>query len=443
MTKNVLQDMVPPNGGRSIRNVPLPKGRRETPTLMRDSGPVLPRPPKRSMKFSMPNFGGTKKVWWWIGGAVGILAIALVVMSFMSGARIEITPRVVKANFTDIFNGYKVDSVTSGKEPSNSLPFQVVTITKTGGKTVKANGEEEVQRKASGTIVIYNDAGTASQRLIKNTRFESPEGLIFRISDSVVVPGQKTVDGKKIPGSIEAVVYADDIGEKYNIGLTDFTIPGFKNDPKYKTMYARSKTPMSGGFVGMVKKVAEADRVVAETEIENALKAELIKSAKSQIPSSMIILSGLEKFSFAPADQSEPSGSSVKININGSITAVISDRIVLGQFLASQSSELKNIPVTLSNADSLVFALKDGSKFDPTRDQSMQFSIKGDLVFVGDIKNEELITALSGKQKTDLQTVKETFPAIDQMKISLLPPWVSKLPVMAKDFTIVVNKLEQ
>ncbi len=438
MAKNVLQDMVPSNGGRSIRNIPLSKGRRES--LPVREIPVLPRPPKPSRSFSMPKFGKPKKVWWWVGGVAGILIIAFIVMSFMSGARVEITPKVVKTTLNGTFNAYKADAITGDKIPPNSLPFQVVTITKTGGKTVKANGEEQVQRKANGILVIYNNTGTASQRLIKNTRFESPEGLIYRVSDSVVVPGQKTVDGKKQPGSVEVLVYADDVGEKYNIGLTDFVIPGFKGDPRYSTIYARSKTPMTGGFVGTMKKVADADKQVAENEIEAALKTDLLKTVKSQIPPTMIILSGLERTTFVPADQSEPSGDSVKMNTEGSLTAVITDRATLASFLSAQATDLKGIPASLSNADDLTFVLKDGSKFDPTRDQTMQFSVRGEEVFVGLLKNEDLIGALIGKPKTDLQKIKDIFPAIQEMKVSLLPPWASHLPTTAKDFTIVLNK---
>ena len=156
MTKNVLQDMVPSGGGRSIRNIPLPKGRKETPIPVRESS-VFPRTPKPSRNFSMPKFNKPKKVWWWVGGVAGILVIAGIVMSFMSGARVEVKPKVVKTNLTGIFNAYKADAITGDKIPPNSLPFQVVTITKTGGKTVKANGEEQVERKANGTIIIYNN----------------------------------------------------------------------------------------------------------------------------------------------------------------------------------------------------------------------------------------------------------------------------------------------
>jgi hypothetical protein len=105
----------------------------------------------------------------------------------------------------------------------NAIPFEIVRITRDDGRVVAASEETDVQKKASGRIVIYNNHNSSPQRLVKNTRFETPEGLIYRINESVTVPGAKIEGGEKVPGSVEAEVMADIPGQKYNIGLTDFT----------------------------------------------------------------------------------------------------------------------------------------------------------------------------------------------------------------------------
>ena len=102
------------------------------------------------------------------------------------------------------------------------------------------------------------------QRLITRTRFQSPEGLIYRIAESAVVPGKTTKNGVDTPGSIEVTVFADEAGDKYNIKKTDFTIPGFKSDAsRFKNIYARSSTDMTGGFVGKMKTILPADKATA------------------------------------------------------------------------------------------------------------------------------------------------------------------------------------
>ena len=156
------------------------------------------------------------------------------VFALFSGAKVIITP---KQNRTLI----DVSSVAVLDGSAEELSYEIMTIEETSSKKIAATGREEIEEKASGRIVIFNDFNTSSQRLIKNTRFETSEGLIYRINKSVVVPGQKTEDGEKVPGSVEVTVYADEAGEGFNIGLMDFTIPGFKGSPRFAKFYARSK----------------------------------------------------------------------------------------------------------------------------------------------------------------------------------------------------------
>ncbi len=427
--------MVPPSG-RTIRNVPISNSRkepvpakgkeREIPIRINKEVPPTP-PPRRPRQTS-------GKMWWYIGGGVLGLVVIFALLSLMSGARIEVIPKMARATSSEFFPALKTEEGAS--LPTSALPFQIVTVTKSAGKAVKANGEEQVERKASGTIVIYNDFGTASQRLIKNTRFESPEGLIYRINESVVVPGQKVVSGQTVPGSVEALVYADEPGERYNIGLTDFTIPGFKGDVRYSKMYARSKIAMAGGFIGAVKKVADEDMARVREEIQVVLKEDLLEQVRGQIPETMVVLNGLEKTVFTVGPQSEPTGNSVKVNVDGSMTVVIVPRDVLANFLSPQVTSFGTIPVTIANVDALTFFLEEDSVFDAARDTTFQFGVREEMVFVGQTSEEEIIAGLAGKPKAALPTLQETFPAIERMKVSVIPPWSSRLPEDAKGFSI-------
>jgi len=121
------------------------------------------------------------------------------------------------------------------------LEYSLITHTTEASDTITATGRETVEEKASGRIIVYNNHSSATQRLIKNTRFESPEGLIFRINESVEIPGMtKSTDGEIVPGVISAEVFADGTGEQYNIDASQFTIPGLKGTDQYEDMYAES-----------------------------------------------------------------------------------------------------------------------------------------------------------------------------------------------------------
>jgi len=145
----------------------------------------------------------------------------------------------------------------AGDTSTLALGYRTIELDKEVSKTVESDSEEFIQSKASGTITIYNEYSDKTQNLIKNTRFESPQGLIYTIQSNVAVPGYKMVDGKKVAGSIDAKVVASAAGENYNVDSTSFTIPGFKGQEPYELFGAKSKTPISGGFDGVKKIVSK------------------------------------------------------------------------------------------------------------------------------------------------------------------------------------------
>jgi len=140
----------------------------------------------------------------------------------------------------------------SGKAENNPAVFslEMLRLEESKSKIIKAVGIEKIEKKATGKIKIFNVFSSKSQTLVASTRFETADGKIYRISNSVTVPGSVSQGNKVIPGAVSVNVLADQAGEQYNIGLTDFTIPGFKETSKYEKFYARSETEMTGGFVG-------------------------------------------------------------------------------------------------------------------------------------------------------------------------------------------------
>lgn len=199
--------------------------------------------------------------------------------------------------------------VSIGEEKAGALPAKAVQATVRAEKLLPATGEATVQSKAGGTITIYNDYSAEPQTLVRNTRFETPTGLIFRIQSPVTVPG-KTAAG---PGSVEARVDADQVGESYNVGpIARFTIPGFSGKPQFDVFYAASSGSMSGGFDG-VQKVADPTAVAdAVDELTESLRGQIADKAASEagegyraftVPASFAVL----------ATGREPSGDQVKV----------------------------------------------------------------------------------------------------------------------------------
>src|SRR3989344_117301 len=248
---------VSPENTRSIRNITVsPRAVRRNPMSdLRE----MPTPPSRpSGKFS--------RVWIWIAALVSLAILGILVLVAMRPTTISVVPRsqVIMLDATAEFTAYP-----GGEAPAGSLPYTVETLDFEDSAVVAAEGTEEVQAKARGNITVMNNYSATPVKLIKNTRFETPDGLIFRILSEVNVPGKKGTS----PGELSVEVVADAAGEKYNIAPTlRFTLPGLKSTPSmYADVSARSSEAMSGGFVGVRPVIDSGALQSAKAEIRGRL----------------------------------------------------------------------------------------------------------------------------------------------------------------------------
>lgn len=460
MAKNILQDIVPPER-RSIRNIPVPP-RRNGPAIPPRAPAPAPRPlsytreervaplhndheetfddqineePKvysyESKASSIASRFSGKRIWAACGVAILIVVFAFSALS--NSAVIKITPhtKTVQAEGVN-FNAFQGAG-------DNGVPYEIVKISKDMGATVNATGEENVSSKASGSIIIYNTTSKASQRLIKNTRFETPEGLIYRINDSVVVPGTSQADGKTVPGSVEVTVYADEAGDKYNIGLKDFTIPGFKGDPRFTTMYARSKTEIAGGFVGVKKKIAPSDLSAAQKSLDEELKNALMKEVGAQIPADFVAYSDGMIVTFEPLPQSNAKDNTVQVNERGTLSAIIFNKNLLARYLAMQlAPDLATSSVMVSNINDLGFSMQNKSTFNPTQETAFTFTVSGDISFVSQFDQGAFVKSLLGKPKSSLSDILSDYQAIDKADVVLRPFWKKSFPTNEKNITVTI-----
>ena len=410
-----MLDMVPLDGGRSIRNVPIPelKEKSEKQDRMETVRQVR-------QEFIQVREDGPRnwKKYIYIGSAVLVVILGIVVSSVFHSVNLTVTPKIFK---TDVNANLTAKKNAGGAD----LQFIPLSIKKIGSVTVKASGEEQVDKKASGTIVIYNNYSSAPQRLIKNTRFQTTEGLIFRIDQSVVVPGKKGT----VPGSVEAVVYADESSEKYNVGLKDFTIPGFKGDPRYTAFSAKSKpgAPIAGGFSGVMKVVSDADRKAAQLEIEKNLRAELLKEAEAGLGDNSVLFDNTYLITFTQLPQDNLSNDQVTLKEEGVISGFVFDKKSLSMFVArSKVKDYKNEPILIENIEELIVIPK--KEIHPATDSDISFNITGKADFVWVYDENAIKQALVGKSRDEATVALKTFSMIDKVNISMSPFWRRSIP---------------
>jgi len=374
----------------------------------------------------------------WGVAAAAVLFLFFVLLTFFSGTVVEVVPIQRNITVSGSFSAQK-------DAEEGELPFKLIVLGNSLSEEVAATGEKEFERKASGTIVIYNTYSSNTQKLIKRTRFETPDGKIYRIDKSVVVPGTTVQNGEIVPGSIEAVVYADIPGQKYNVGLTDFTIPGFKGDPRFDKFYARSKTLIENGFSGAVKFASPEDISVVENKLQNSLRETLLTQARAQVPGDFILYDGAVSFSFEILNniESEISKDKLYVTEKGTLYGVLFNKREISKYLASNTiASYDGSDVSVRGLGNLEFVLNDKSGFRPTEDVAVKFTLSGSAVVVWGIDEVALARDLAGVSKDDsLNVIKETYPNIQKAVVTLRPFWKKFLPENSEDITI--RKIEK
>ncbi|OGG55412.1 hypothetical protein A3D62_00020 [Candidatus Kaiserbacteria bacterium RIFCSPHIGHO2_02_FULL_49_11] len=413
-------DDIVPSGDRSIRKI----------AIHRKRASAERKPPKEE---EPPRYEGRKRrssrVGLWIVAFVSIAILGFAFTLLFSGAKVVVTPKQRTVLVDSQFSAFKTPSV-------GELGYEIMTVTKEGSAEAAPSGESNVEEKASGTITIYNDYSTAPQRLIRNTRFQTPEGLIYRINESIVVPGQSKSGTTVSPGSIEVVVYADESGEKYNIGQTDFTIPGFKGDPRFEKFYARSKTDMTGGFSGIRKVVSADDEQRARTDIQNNLRSQLQNDVSSQKPQGFELFEdGL--FVTFESLPSEEKGDNVLIKEKATLYGVLFNQEAFAKFLAQNTvAGFEGEQVAINDTSELLFAVLEKDKIRPWEDEKFQFTLKGNAHVVWVFDQGVLKSDLAGKSKGAFETILSGYPSIDEAEIVLRPFWRQTFPEKSEDIKV-------
>ncbi|MBU4480273.1 hypothetical protein KKG48_02425 [Patescibacteria group bacterium] len=435
MPKNILQDVMPPTK-KTIRDIPLPNNRKKAENKKENEkehglsdfpGPIEDiRPPKK---------GASKTKWWFLVVAV-FVAVYFFLAFVFSGAEIILVPKQEKVDLELNLTAVR-DDIKSNEE---GIPFKTILIEGEDSRSTSNVTEKEVDKKASGEIIVFNDYSSSPERLVINTRFETLDGLIYRIPKSTVIPGRTTVNGKTTPGSITVTVYADSPGEDYNIGLVDFTIPGFKGTDRFSKYYARSKTEMTGGYSGIMKVVEDNELEKMRNDINVDLEKELKSKVYSQVPEGYVLYEDGIFVDF----QHQPNldlGDSVQVVEKGILRAVLFDKSNLSNFIAENLiAGLGEGIVEISNLEDLIFKIDNKENIKPWEDNQFTFSLSGSAQFVWTFDEEKMKADFAGQSKKNTDSILSNFIGITDAEVIISPFWKSTFPENTERIKIEIKE---
>lgn len=420
MNGRSIQDIIPPARSKPIR-----------PSVVGPTPPPPPTPPMHSDDNNDMHEPRGRGMWTFVGiAAIAVLVIG-VGIALMSTVFHSASASVVVSEWKSDVSG----SYTAGGDVP--LTYTPVSVTDKASTSVPATGSIAAEDHAFGTIIVSNLYSTKSQRLITNTRFETKDGLIYRTHAPIVVPGYTTKNGAKVAGTVEAVVYADQAGDKYNTGMTTFTIPGLKGSDQFTTMIATSKTPMSGGFIGQ--------RATVEASIHDAaveqLKADLDRTLRAKVtadaPAGSVVFADSIDISYtSEPDQAE--GGNATITVNGTAIAPAFSGDALARELASHAQIVSDAPLSLANTSELTYSAGTGG--DVQSGASISFTLTGSAHLVAVFNPSQLATDLAGKTEAGVETVRSAYPSlIGPITIAVYPFWIHTLPTNPDRIHVIVN----
>lgn len=345
-----------------------------------------------------------------------------------SGAKVVVHPleREVPVNTT----------FTTSTDELSALPFETVRIEKVATQSVPADGSETVSERASGVVTVYNEFSSSPQRWVTNTRFEAPNGLIFRVKEPVDIPGME--DGQ--PGTVDVTIYADGTGAEYNVGLVDFTIPGLEGSPQFESMYAKAKTPLSGGFEGERPVVSEEAASGKRAEMRTALTADLNETIKDQIPAGFTLLENSVAviFDSLANAESEQAGSAT-IREQGTALALVFPTDKLAEAIAIETIAIYDgNPVTIGELNSLsVSNLPNLGELQTA--EELNLAISGSVDIVWKVSADQIKTEIAGKTRAAAETVLSNIPGIDRAELILRPFWKGSFPNDSEKITVSIS----
>lgn len=297
-------------------------------------------------------------------------------------------------------------------------------------KEVTANGTVKVDRKATGKIILYNAYNSSTQKLVGETRLETPNGLVYKLKTTVTIPAQKTVAGKTVPGSIEAEVIASEPGEKYNQEFKDFNIVAYKGSDRYEKIYGRSKTALTNGFSGAVPNILEKDVTSAVAEIKEKIQkdadAYFTKKAEEK-GKTFVYLPNTKQLTFGTTKQeASKDGKIATIKISAKAEAVLFDSASLFEQIIKKQTE-DGGSANASDTKEIVYT-GDLSKLNLLIDGETRIQVSGTTTISSAIDNTKVTRAVSGLSREQALGAITRLVELETIEIDIRPWWNKKLP---------------
>ncbi|MFA5792346.1 MAG: hypothetical protein WC897_00560 [Candidatus Gracilibacteria bacterium] len=353
----------------------------------------------------------------------------------------------------------KVINVSFTQNPSEPRELASYAVDANTELTIThpATGITSNGQNASGNLTVINTSGT-ERPLIASTRFQTDDGIVFRLQKEVIVPAGSTDN----PGKLELTVVADPVdanglatGDRGNVGPSKFFLPGLREDSRSE-LYGESYTAMTGGTTDVIVKVTEEDLIAAQTKLASDLEEKALSALRKEALSlgntkglSLKLLEDSDVLQFGTAKIDLPYELIGKemgtFELSGTISAsgVAYDPDALYEILKNEiiASKTPGKQLVSINGDSISLNVLESNNSSLTYKVTVQiqgveeYEINPQSVGGAELA-EKIKEHIAGKTVIEATNYIENLPDVNKVQIKLWPIWSPSIPSLPDNIRI-------
>lgn len=318
---------------------------------------------------------------------------------------------------------------------------------------------------ARGFITIKNNRATP-WTLVDKTRFQTDEGIVFRIQERVTIPAMRA--GK--PGEFTTAVIADErdafgnvAGSRGNIGPSRFSLPGIQLKASKDLIYGESAKPMTGGRTETISLVTKED---LDAVTEKARK-QILASAQDELQTYLIEYNRTHDSKLTlltdqytikigeprirvPYELEQKEIESFEAAAELDVSGIAYNKNDMVAVLKAEMQKKKNPGKQLVAIDEEAITYRILRTDDAAGIYELTATIKGIEQF--DIRSDQdagirLMKKIRdhalGKKIEDAHNFIQNLPEINSVQIKVWPFWAPTIPTVSENVKIVVNDLPE
>ncbi len=416
---------------------------------------AISRPPKKEKKKSKfvivaPNRHAL------IGLTVLSIFILLVIVYIaLPGVTIYLTPSasVLEKSVNITLANFQKNKAELETHPPHMVASYSVDTVVTRSITHYSTGKKFSDKgaNASGKLTIINTTGNAWP-LVEQTRFQTDDDIVFRITQGVTVPAASTDDF----GRLEVIVVADPadaygsiIGERGNIDPSRFFLPGLRESSQSE-LYAESYEPMTGGITDYVTYISVEDIEAAKSRLNDELLKSAIEELKIAVDEKSTLVGGASIYTLlegegavqvgevdmdVPGDLESQTVSEFSISGEVYVSGVYYDHDAMLDILKSELL-LKKSPqkeLLRINEDSTSYRIFEWDDY--VGKIKLTANIKGIEQFSIDPEKEngerllsKIKEHIAGKDIEEAKLYIQNLPEVNKVEIDSWPVWAPTIP---------------